>query len=42
MTESLETGNTYNMKTVFTIPEPLPEGYIGNGFWGHTEESALL
>lgn len=42
MTESLETGNTYNMKTVFTVPEPLPEGYIGNGFWGHTEESALL
>lgn len=42
MTKSLETGCIYTMTTAFSIPELLPEGYIGKGFWGHTEETALL
>lgn len=42
MTKSPETGQIYTMNTAFTVPEPLPEGYIGSGFWGHTEETALL
>ena len=42
MTKSLETGCIYTMTTAFFIPQLLPEGYIGKGFWGHTEETALL
>ena len=32
----------YEMESTFTKPDALPAGYIDNGFWGPTEESALL
>lgn len=40
--ESIRNRSNYSMTTSFNIPNPLPEGYIGNGFWGPSEESALL
>lgn len=40
--ESAGSGNIYEMTTVFSKPNPLPEGFINNGFWGATEESALV
>jgi len=39
---SIETMKVYETKTNFERPQPLPEGYIGCGFWEPTEESALL
>jgi predicted dehydrogenase len=39
---SSETGLPYTLKSMFEIPVSLPEGYIDNGFWGPTEESALV
>lgn len=42
MYRSVQTGNTYALKSTFTQPELLPEGFIDNGFWGPTEESALV
>lgn len=42
MYESAHHGKIYEMETTFEKPEALPEGYIDNGFWGPTEESALV
>ena len=39
---SADTGKTYGMETKFERPKPLPEGFIGEGFWAAKEESALL
>ena len=39
---SASEGKPYEMNSTFTIPEALPEGYIDRGFWGPTEESALI
>lgn len=39
---SAKTGERYKMKSDFDIPKALPTGYIDNGFWGPTEESALV
>lgn len=40
--KSIENGTDYRMTTSFQKPEPLPEGFIGKGFWAPSEESALL
>lgn len=40
--KSAGSGNIYEMTTFFSKPDPLPEGFINNGFWGATEESALV
>ncbi len=42
MFESMKTKTPYQMTTEFILPEPLPEGYIGKGFWAPSEETALL
>ncbi|RKI93345.1 gfo/Idh/MocA family oxidoreductase [Parablautia intestinalis] len=42
ITTSADSGKTYRMKTKFKQPKPLPEGFIGEGFWAAKEESALL
>ena len=42
ITQSIEKGEVYSMTTTFEKPAPLQEGYIGNGFWGPVEESALI
>lgn len=39
--KSIQTGERYEMTTTMTRMEPLPEGFIGNGFWTPREESAL-
>lgn len=39
---SARNGCRYEMESTFDIPEALPAGYIDNGFWGPTEESALM
>lgn len=39
---SIESGSVYEMTTDFDLPEPLPEGFIGQGFWEPVEESALI
>ncbi len=39
---SAKTGERYKMESDFDIPKALPTGYIDNGFWGPTEESALV
>lgn len=39
---SIENGEVYQMTTGFERPAPLPEGYIGKGFWEPEEESALI
>lgn len=38
---SLESGEVYEMTTSVQRPEPLEEGYYGNGFWFPGEETAL-
>lgn len=40
--KSAKDGSIYMMTTAFNKPDPLPDGYIGVGFWGPTEESALV
>lgn len=40
--ESAKSGSVYCMTTAFEVPEPLPEGHIGKGFWEPSEESALI
>jgi predicted dehydrogenase len=40
--ESIASGNSYIMSTDFERPLPLPEGFIGKGFWEPVEESALI
>ncbi len=32
----------YELQSTFEKPAPLPTGYLDNGFWGPTEESALI
>lgn len=39
---SSDSGEIYRMETKFELPKPLPEGFIGEGFWAAKEESALL
>lgn len=39
---SAKTHEIYQLESDFEIPEPLPTGYIDNGFWGPTEESAFV
>ncbi|UIF29492.1 Gfo/Idh/MocA family oxidoreductase [Levilactobacillus brevis] len=41
MYRSADTGTIYHLQSTFTRPQPLPSGYLDNGFWGPTEESAL-
>jgi predicted dehydrogenase len=44
MDDSARTGRPYKLETDFTIPEPLPAGYITRpeyGIWAPTEETAL-
>lgn len=41
MYQSAETETVYHMQSTFDRPQPLPTGYLDNGFWGPTEESAL-
>ena len=38
---SARTGQFYELESGFEMPEALPAGYLDNGFWGPTEESAL-
>ena len=38
---SATTDSVYGMKSTFDKPTSLPTGYLDNGFWGPTEESAL-
>lgn len=40
--KSQETGSPYKMESSFEIPQGLPEGFIGEGFWQPEEESALV
>lgn len=40
--KSIDTGTIYVTQTDFERPSPLPEGFIGQGFWEPEEESALL
>lgn len=40
--KSIETDAPYVMTSTFERPEPLPEGYIGKGFWAPEEEAALI
>lgn len=42
MYQSAHNGKMYEMESSFEKIKALPEGYIGNGFWGPTEESALV
>lgn len=42
MNISARTHQIYELESDFIIPDPLPEGYLDNGFWGPVEESALL
>lgn len=39
---SAQTEQFYELESEFTLPESLPSGYLENGFWGPTEESALI
>lgn len=39
---SIKTRTVYEMETVFERPCPLPEGFIGEGFWAADEESAVI
>ena len=39
---SIQTSSTYEMTMDFRLPDPLPEGFIGKGFWEPEEESALI
>ncbi|WP_225420409.1 hypothetical protein [Lapidilactobacillus bayanensis] len=39
---SSKTGDRYHMQSTFEKPQPLPSGFLDNGFWGPTEESALV
>lgn len=39
---SAHDGQIYEMKSTFKKPQPLPTGYVDNGFWGPTQESALI
>ncbi|NBJ93248.1 Gfo/Idh/MocA family protein [Parablautia muri] len=39
---SADSEKIYVMETKFELPKPLPEGFIGEGFWAAKEESALL
>lgn len=39
---SAQEGRVVEMASDFTRPAALPTGYIGNGFWGPTEEAALV
>lgn len=41
MYTSAKTGQIYEMQSSFERPASLPTGYLDNGFWGPTEESAL-
>lgn len=40
--KSIVSGQIYRMTTNFERPAPLPEGFIGDGFWEPDEESALI
>ena len=40
--KSIESGHEYVMQTAIERPMALKEGYLDNGFWGPTEETALL
>lgn len=40
--KSIETDAPYVMTSTFERPEPLPEGFIGKGFWAPEEEAALI
>ena len=42
MIRSAGSGEKYVMTSSFERPEALPGGYPDNGFWGPTEESALV
>lgn len=39
---SADTNAIYTLKSTFDQPAMLPTGYLDNGFWGPTEESALI
>lgn len=39
---SARTRRVYDLESDFRIPKPLPTGYLDNGAWGPTEESALV
>lgn len=39
---SANTSKIYQMESAFEKPQALPTGYLGNGFWGPMEESALV
>lgn len=41
MYRSADSAEIYRLQSTFTRPQPLPTGYLANGFWGPTEESAL-
>lgn len=40
--KSIETDAPYTMTSTFERPKPLPEGFIGKGFWAPEEEAALI
>lgn len=40
--ESARSGEVYRTRTAFAVPAALPAGYLDNGMWGPTEESALI
>lgn len=39
---SATTGQIYELQSTFDRPEALPTGYVDRGFWGPTQESALV
>lgn len=39
---SIDNKSIYSMTSSFSLPNALPEGYIGKGFWAPSEESALI
>lgn len=39
---SAQQGKIYELQSSFEKPGPLPTGYVDNGFWGPTQESALV
>lgn len=39
---SSKDGKRYEMESTFEMPMALPQGFIENGFWGPTEETALI
>lgn len=40
--KSCKTGKAEYMESRMRVPKPLPEGYIGSGYWEPDEESALI